>query len=183
MNKLLLITIILALSNAGVLLTNGDFERELTMGWQQTHSSANYLIDRNTIYDPDPNYEVQVYQGTGAGYTMLYQTVEIPTTDLEFSVNAKLYAYDNHVSAWTGAAVVISYLDGSGALLGDTRICARSTQCPWTDTPTCHIIEAIDSLWHNYHFGINSELVNLPGVEPSNIKKIRVALFDSTYHC
>jgi hypothetical protein len=173
----------MAVSYARGLLTNGDFEQNLTIGWTEDHTSTNYLINRATNYDPDPNYEAQVYQGTGSGYAMLYQAVDIPSTDLAFTADVKLYAYDNHGSAWCGAALIIFYLNASGARLGDTRICARSPQCPWANSSTRHIIDATDSLWHNYAFNINDELSNLPGVNPSNVAKIQIALFDSTYHC
>lgn len=183
MKKCFIIIFMLGISSAGTFLTNGDFEQELNIGWEQITNGSNIIINRATNYDPDPDYEAYVYKGTGSGYAKLHQIVNIPTTDLEFSVYTKLYAYDNHTSAWCGAAVVIAYLDESGSLLGDTRICARSTQCPWSNTSTHHIIEATDSLWHNYAFSINDELTNLPGVNPSAIKKIDVALFDTSYHC
>ena len=183
MKHTVIILLSIALANAGVLLTNGDIELDLDTGWSQSSSGVNVTIDRATTYDPDPDYEAQVYKGTGSGYARLFQAVDIPTTDLEFSVYAKVYAYDNHTTAWCGAGVIISYLNENGSLLGDTRICMRSTQCPWSNSATRHIIEATDSMWHNYAFNIDAELTNLPGVNPANVKKIEVALFDSTYHC
>ncbi|MBA7487032.1 hypothetical protein ES707_22594 [subsurface metagenome] len=158
-------------------LTNGNFEEPLTTGWFQTTSGGNTAILRNTNYDPDPDYEAYVYKGSGDGFTKLHQTVDIPTTDLEFSVNAKLYASSTSSTCWAGAAVVISYLNDSDFLLGKTMLCARSYACPWIDTDTRHIIAVTDSLWHNYVFNVDNELVNLNGVNPSDIKKIQVALF------
>lgn len=179
----LILLLCIGIGNAGVLLTNGDFELDLDAGWSQTSSGANITISRASNYDPDPDYEAQVYKGSGSGYARLFQAVDIPTTDLEFSVTAKMYAYDNHSTAWCGAGVIISYLNENGSLLGDTRICMRSTQCPWTNTSTRHIISVPDSFWHNYAFNIDDELINLSGVNPANVKKIEIALFDSTYHC
>jgi hypothetical protein len=180
-----IITILLgaAIAHAGVLLTNGDMELDLGTGWSQASSGASVTINRATTYDPDPDYEAQVYKGSGSGYARLFQIVNIPTTDLEFSVSAKIYAYDNHSTAWCGAGVIISYLNENGSLLGDTRICMLSTQCPWSNSPTRHIIQTTDSMWHNYAFNIDNELADLSGVNPSLVKKIGVALFDSTYHC
>lgn len=172
-----------AVGNAAVLLTNGDFELDLDTGWSQATSGVNITISRATNYDPDPDYEAQVYKGSGSGYARLFQATDIVTTDLEFSVYAKVYAYDNHATAWCGAGVIISYLNENGSLLGDTRICMRSTQCPWTNTSTHHIIQVPDSFWHNYAFNIDDELTNLSGVSPVDVKTIEVALFDSTYHC
>jgi hypothetical protein len=173
----------LAFGSASMLITNGDFEQALSTGWQQQVTHAAATISRATNYDPDPDYEARVYQGSGSGYARLYQVVDIPLTNLEFSVNAKCYAYDNHSSAWTAAAVIISYYNESGTLLGDTRICATSTQCPWSNSSTRHIILVPDSSWHNYAFNIDHDLTYLPGVVPANVKKIGVSLFDTTYHC
>ncbi|MCK4574804.1 hypothetical protein KAU34_00180 [candidate division WOR-3 bacterium] len=165
------------------ILTNGDFEQPLTNGWDESVSASNYTINRATNYDPDPDYEARVYQGTGSGYARLYQIVDIPATNLDFSANAKLYAWDNSGSAWAGAGLVLSYFDYSVMLLGETYICARSTQCPWSNSSTTHIIEAADSAWHDYSFNIENELTNLSGVNPSDVKKIRVSLYTQIYHC
>jgi len=168
---------------AGPYLTNGDFEEHLSIGWMQAISGENTTIMRDTSYDPDPDYETYVYRGTGTGFTKLLQTVDIPTTDLEFSVNAKLYAWDNNQGGWSGAAVVISYLNELDSLLGETMICYRSYACPWTNTSTCHIIAATDSSWHDYAFNIDDELVNLNGVNQSDIQRIQVAMFIQSYDC
>lgn len=165
------------------LVTNGDFEQELTTGWLEYSGGITDSITRATTYDPDPDYEAFVYRASEGGYSKLYQIIDIPSTDLDFSVNAKLYAYDNHTTAWTGASVMISYLNNSGFVLGTTRICARSTQCPWNNSSTMHIIAAVDSFWHNYSFNIETELANLSAVNPTDVRKIEIALFDSTYHC
>lgn len=184
MKKLLVLTVIICSGLFGAnLLTNGAFEQPLSTGWLQATSGVNVTINRATTYDPDPDYEAYVYKGSGSGYARLYQVVDIPSTDIDFSVNAKLYAWDNHASAWTGACLLISYLNESNSLLGATRICARSQGCPWNNSSTHHLINAVDSLWHNYAFNIDDELTNLPGVTPSAIKKIQISLLDSTYHC
>lgn len=183
MKHIIIVLLSAVIANAGVLLINGDIELDLSTGWSQASSGASVTIDRSTAYDPDPDYEAQVYKGSGSGYARLYQAVDIPTTDLEFSVYAKIYAYDNHSTAWCGAGVIVSYLNANGGLLGDTRICMRSTQCPWSNSSIRHIIEATDSMWHNYSFNIDNELTNLPGINPAAVKKIEVALFDSAYHC
>ncbi len=166
------------------LVINGDFEQPFSTGWTESVSSANYTIDRATHYDPDPNYEAYVYQGTGNGYVSLHQTFLIPSTDIDFSVNAKVYAWDNDPSsAWAGATVLIEYLDVNAATLGETYICARSTNCPWSNGPTSHIIEAADSMWHSYSFNINDELAHLSAVNPADVKKITVSLYTQIYHC
>jgi len=170
---------ILALASftfASQFLTNGDFEEPLMNGWQQSMYGAGSSINRGTDYDGDPDYEAFVYKGTGDGYARLYQIVDVPTTDLEFSVNAKLYAYSTSASCWAGAAVVISYLNESDSLLGETMICYRSYACPWANTSTRHIIAVTDSLWNNYALNIDDELLNLSGVDTADIARIQVSL-------
>lgn len=159
------------------LVTNGDFEQPLAVGWQQNTSGTNCVIDRQTSYDPDPDYEVQVYKGTGTGYARLYQAVTVATTDLDFSADLKLIATTTSSTCWAGAALVIGYLNAAGSLLGETMICRRTPACPWTNSPTRHLIDATDTLWHNYAFNINAELANLPGVDPAGIAEIEIALY------
>lgn len=161
---------------ASQFLINGDFEEPLTIGWLQSLYGSMGSINRDPGYDPDPDYEACVYKGTGDGFAKLYQTVGVPTTDLEFSANAKMYAESDWATCWAGAAVVISYLNESDSLLGETMICYRSLACPWTNNDRRHIIAATDSLWHNYAFNIDDELVNLSGVNAANITRIEVSL-------
>jgi hypothetical protein len=183
MKHILCILCVAGFSSAGMLLTNGDFEQVLTAGWQQANSGSYVYIDRSVSYDPDADYEARAEKGDGSGYAKLFQTVAIPTTDLEFSCNAKMWAYDNHSTAWCGAAVRIFYVNASNTILGETMICMRSTQNPWNSTSTRHVIPVTDSLWYTYAFNIDDELANLPGVNPSQIARIQVALYDTCYDC
>lgn len=166
-------------------LTNAAFEQDLSAGWTSYMASTTYdTIVRGTAYDPDGDYEVMT--ASHFGYlTKLYQTVDIPTVnDISFAIKAKLIGTDNNADAlcWGGAAVIVAYLNSSGAVLGQTRICQFSAPCPWTSTPTMHLITVADTLWHNYSFTLAAELANLPGVTPSQVKKVQVCLFDTTAH-
>jgi hypothetical protein len=166
------------------LVLNGDFEQPLATGWDEIIGAASYSISRSTHYDPDPDYEAQVSQGTGSGYVRLFQIFTVPSTDLDFAANLKLYAWDNSSGPWAGAALIVSYHDDFENLLGETYICAYSADCPWTNTSTRHLIVASDSSWHPYSFNLASELfANLPGVNGADIKKIKISLYTQTYHC
>jgi len=183
MHKYLILFVLASICSASVLLTNGDFEQPLSNGWQLTEGGYYSVVGRATTYDPDPDYEACATDSFGS-YAKLWQTVDIPTTDLQFSVNAKLNAYDNNADTlcWAGAAIVISYLDANGALLGDTKICRFTAPCPWANSPTSHLIIASNTNWNPYSFNINSELSNLPGINPADIAKIEVALYAKTDH-
>ena len=157
---------IIGLAQAGVLLTNGDFEQPLDTGWEQSSSGGTYVvINRATNYDSDPDYEagVTIDSLAGGGIAQLWQEVFIPTTDLQFSANIKLYAWDNNADTLCcgGAALIINYLDESGSLLGDTKICRFTDPFPWSNTSTSHLIVAPNIEWNNYAFNINDELNSL----------------------
>ena len=178
----------MSLSNAAVLLTNGDFEQNLENGWSLRIVTPTYgdTVDIAAKYDSDPDNEVRVKKHH-ATLAKLYQSVNIPTTDLEFSVSAKLFAYEYPSTStyyWSAAAVVLSYLDNNSNLLGQTRINNKSQHCPWVNSNTVHLINVTDTAnWYTYSFNINNELNNLPGINRGNIKKIQVALLDTTNGC
>jgi hypothetical protein len=183
MKYTVILVMAISIASASVLMTNGDFEQALTTGWQQSTGGSYVYIDRSISYHPDGDYEARAEKGEGSGYAMLHQTMDIPTTDLEFSCDAKMWAYDNHATAWCGAAIRIFYLNAADTKLGETMIAMRSTQNPWNNTSTRHVIAVTDSQWHSYSFNIDDELTNLPGVTPSQIAKIQVALYDTCYDC
>jgi hypothetical protein len=185
MQKYISLLFVVAFGSASVLLTNGNFEQDLSIGWVTAQSGYGITINRGTTYEPDADYEVYaLVDSSGGGCAKVYQTVDIPTTDLSFSIKAKMHAYDNNADAlcWAGAAIVISYLDGTGNVLGDTRIYRMTDPCPWANSSTRHLISAVDTLWHTYSFNVNSELANLPGVNPASVKKVSVCVFDTTAH-
>jgi len=177
MHRYLTLLLLVAFGSSSVLMTNGDFEQDLSVGWSQIVSGSNTSIERSTTFDPDPDYEAYAYKGTGDGYAELYQMTYIPTTDLDFSASLKLYASSNSTTCWAAGAFVISYLNDTGDLLGESIIYFASSACTWTNTPTRHLIPAADSNWHNYSFNINSELSNLSGVNPTNIACIELSLY------
>jgi hypothetical protein len=187
MKKYMMMFLIFNVASAAVLLTNGDFEQDLVAGWTQTIQGENYYdtLDRSVDFYPDPDYEVRVKK-YDAAYAKLFQTVNIATTDLEFHASALLYAYEYNpaTSYWAAAAVVLSYLDNENEVLGETRICHLSPHCPWVGSDNLHLIEIADPYnWYEYSFNINDELTNLPGVDPADIAKISVALYDTTDGC
>ncbi len=184
MYKCVIFALIFSFAFAGNMMINSAFEQDLSVGWLQ--STVGGTITRATNYDPDPDYEAQAYKGAGNGNARLYQTVafDCPVSDLNFSIDAKIWAYDNNADTlcWAAAAVIVTYKNSTGARLGDTRICMKTTPCPWASTSTSHLISVFDSLWHQYNFNIATELGNLPGVNPSNVRQIEIALYDTTAH-
>lgn len=177
MYRYLTLLFLAVLGSASVLITNGDFEQDLSVGWTETINGSNTSILRQTNYDPDPDYEAYVYKGTGDGYAKLAQTAHVPTTDLQFSVSVKLMASSNSTTCWAGAAFVLTYMDNSGEILGTTMICRMSSASTWTNSPTRHLIVAADTNWNDYAFNINAEMDNLPGINPVDVARIEVSLY------
>jgi len=180
MINIIALLLILSFGSDAQFISNGDFEEQLSSGWTESTQGTNVTITRATNFDPDPDYEVKI-EASGSAYGQLYQVVDIVTTDLEFEVDAKLYSWTT--GSWAGAAVCIYYLDGNDATLGVTRIYSKTPDCPWANSTVEHLIEAVDTLWHNYSFNINTELTNLTGINPLDIKKLKITLLDSTYNC
>ncbi|HDQ99727.1 MAG TPA: hypothetical protein ENN51_05540 [candidate division WOR-3 bacterium] len=62
-------------------------------------------------------------------------------------------------------------------MLGETRIFSATEGHPWRGSDVLHLIGAPDSLnWHDYRFHVGDELANLPGVNPDDVRAIRVVL-------
>ncbi len=184
MRHLLVVTLLCSIASGTTYVTNGNFEEILTVGWTEEHTATTYAIDRNTNYDPDPDYEVYIYESNSSGDAQIYQLFDIPTIDIDLSLNAKLYATATTGTAgWTAAAIIVSYIDEFDSIMGETRICQRAGSCPWMNSSTVHLITAPDSNWHTYSFKIAEELENLPGVNAAHVKRLKVALIDTAFNC
>ncbi len=187
MKYILILTCTICAAWSAVLLTNGDFEQDLDTGWHQSWHGQGIAdtIMRDPSFYPDPDYEVKVKK-YDAAYARLYQTVNIATTDLEFSASAFIHAREFPPDSfqWASASIVLGYLDAQSGILGQSRIIHNTEDCPYVNTPTFHMVDVIDTLnWHTYSFNIDDELLNLPGVNPVDIAKIKVSLYDTTNGC
>jgi len=185
--------IIILVSTVGICLAanwinNGNFEQPLNIGWttQVGTPTTSDIIDRQVNYEPDPDYEVQVKK-YDATHAKLSQVVNVTTINsLQFTFKANMYAfeYNTATSYWSAAAVCLRYLDQNNNLLGETRITHKSPHCPWTNSSTLNIIDVTSpNTWVTYNFDINQVLINLPGVNPQNIRKIQIAILDTTDGC
>lgn len=166
------------------LLVNGNFEDPARSTWQWDtfgvfNDTGNCHLWQSYVFDPDLDREVCIHKILHQ-WAMLSQTVEVPGTDLNFSVSAMLFAKTERPDTgyYACANVVLSYLDENDSLLGETRIYVHTDSCDWANTPAFHLISAPDSTrWHNYAFNLDDELNNLSGVNRGQIRKVRVALW------
>uniref|UniRef100_A0A7V3PT94 DNRLRE domain-containing protein n=1 Tax=candidate division WOR-3 bacterium TaxID=2052148 RepID=A0A7V3PT94_UNCW3 len=178
--SLVLITVLLGFSQE--LLLNGNFEQELSIGWTQTDSgSGTHQVQRGTEYQPDPDFEAWVYQYDNPGWTRLSQLVPVPGVALQLSFWAKLIGYGGTTTCWPAACVQVCYYDRDTNLLGETRY-YHTTYADWQPSPTLSLYRVNDTTWLYHQLDIAAELTqNLPGVNPSEIAFIEVALWSYTY--
>lgn len=183
--KLKLVLALLFVLGAGVsqeLLTNGDFEQDLTVGWTYTDSGVGtHEALRDTGFQPDPDYEGYTYQYDNPGWARLSQAVDVPGAMEQLSFSASFEEVGGTSSCWPAACVSVCYLDASSTLLGETRY-YYSTYANWVASPTLSLIRVTDPAWNQYRLGIAEELeTNLPGVNPAVVARIEVALLSYTY--
>jgi hypothetical protein len=182
-NCLILLSIVfLSFAFSQELLINGDFEQELTVGWNQlVNGSGTHTINRDVSYHPDPDYEAMAYQYDNPGWTRLSQTVDVPGPMLELNFTACFAESGGTSSCWPAACFSICYLDANDVVLGETRY-YYSTYATWTPTATLNLIHTYDPNWTQYTLDIVDELSqNLPGVNPGDVVKVEVALYAYTY--
>jgi len=179
MRKLVLIPALLLASLAfgQEMLTNGDFEQDLTVGWTHLDSgSGTHEVARDAGYEPDPDYEAYIYQYDNPGSTILVQTVEVPWTLVKLSFRASFEEAGGSSSCWPAACVNVVYYNATDAILGETRY-YYSTYANWTASPTLSLYRISDPAWASYELDIDQELAtNLTGVDPGQVTKIGVAL-------
>jgi hypothetical protein len=175
---------------AAELLTNGAFETPLANGWLQELAGDQinpgfYTFDRGN-YDADSDTEGYARKYLH-GSAFLCQMVPAPNLDIRFSVDARLFpqCQKNNFDYYSASAIALQYLDNNDIVLGTTRIYRGTMYCNWQNTPTLHLILAPDTVnWHRYSFDIRTELANLSGVNPAQVKRIKAGLYaHSTYGC
>ena len=163
------------------LVENGAYEQPLSVGWEENIVGSSMYIQRLTTLDLDPDFEVRAYTNNGSGSASLSQKLCLPSLDTVFSANLRSSATDGN-GAWCAAGMMISYLDAFSAPLGRTFLGARGAACPWENDDTFHIIR-VGGTWETLNFVIVDELVDLPGVDPSQVAQLEVSLLVTASNC
>ena len=176
---LLLLPLILGFAGAQNLLENGDFEQDLTVGWQWTYGGyGSHLNDRQVWRHPDPDYEAWVQQYDGEGWSKLYQIVDVTDVELDFSFIGKFEIGGSSSTCWPVGSVCIEYYNASQGLLGETRFYCHDAYCNWTPSSTLDLVPVSPSNWEPWNLNIQEELTyNLPGVNSEDVAKIGVAMY------
>jgi hypothetical protein len=175
----LLLPLLLAFGLSQNLLTNGDFEQELTTGWTQNVYGV-VTIDRGTDYQPDPDFEAKdsLY---AYGWGKLSQIVDAPGIQLALSFWARFEIGAGSSTCWPVACVTVGYYDAANVLLGETRFYYHNSYCTWVPSSTLSLIEVTNPDWTQYNLDIAQELTqHLPGIAPGQVSRVEIALYDTT---
>ena len=159
------------------LVQNGDFESELDYWTEEVNNNqGSHSITRSTSYRPGPDYSVRVYKYMRY-FARLYQVVDIPSTDVRFSGQARLIASKGTANGYYAyAALILDYRNSAGGSLGRTMILKKVGSYFPENTPTQHIVNVTSNEWEDYSFSIADELDNLTGVDPNEVAAISVIL-------
>jgi hypothetical protein len=178
---LCLIPLILALVSGQELLINGDFEQELTVGWDTTsEGSGTHEYTRDASYHPDPDFEACAYQYDNPGSAKIGQTVAVSAPMLELSFWAKFEEGGGSSTCWPAACFYLAYLDAGGAKLGETRY-YYGTYVTWVSDDTLHLIQVANPDWTEYTLDVMLELTeNLPSINPADVAQVEVAIWAPT---
>ncbi|MBM3322969.1 hypothetical protein FJY69_05785 [candidate division WOR-3 bacterium] len=177
-----LCVLFISLTAGRELVFNGDFELEPRFGWQldtwgMFSDTGNCRLRWRHDIDPDRDREVMLHKMLHQGMK-LSQKLGVATLDLGYSISCRLSSKTERESLFAAACAGLEYLDSRDSAIGETRIYSATRGCPWTSTPTLHLVRAPDSLrWHDYRFNVAEEVSShLPGVVPDSVRAVRVYL-------
>ena len=173
--------VLLAVPASANLLTNGDFEQPFSVGWHQDTIDDGGVVTferTDTLGQPTPGYAARIYKYWSL-YASLNQTVDVPSADLELSLDGRLTIGGISATCWPVAAFVVSYLNDAGRELGSTMLIARDQYCEWNESDTLNFIDVTSpGDWVDYDLDIAQEIAdNLPGVNADDVRKVRVELY------
>lgn len=163
----------------GAELVNGGFEQPLDTGWRQEAGGevgSSTVERRRDLGQPDTGCAVRIAQ-TGAGYARLFQTVSVENDRYDIDFTARL-SVGGSASCGPVAAIVLSYRDNRGRVLGSTRWYRPAPGNEATGSDTSHLILLADSaIWARYAVNLHDELAaNLPGVGADDVRRLTIQL-------
>ncbi len=163
------------------LLVNGNFEQPFSVGWQDTVSDfgGEYRIERSdTLGQSIPGHAARVYKFL-AEFASLYQTVDVPGTNLNLEFDARFRIEGGSSTCWPVASLWVRYRNAFGTELGNTRFYLHSPYATWVRSDTVSLIEITENgVWRHYSLDIAEELAtNLRGVDPAQVRKVTIDLF------
>ena len=180
---LLLLPLAFALSAGQELLTNGDFEQDLSVGWTVDTAGYGYAtFNRATGYEPDPDYEAMDSLYTGAAMARLAAGRRRARPEPAPFVPCCVRARPGFLDLLAGRGRRRSATSTPAATASARpAIYYHDANCTWTPTSTFSLIEVTDPSWNDYELNVADELgEHLPGVNPGDVSQVEVALLDTT---
>jgi hypothetical protein len=138
-------------------------------------------LEMVTNGDFEEDFEAQL-RITDEGEVGLVQRFPVPDLDMAVTAGLKIAA-DAGGGAWSAGGLMISYRDRDWSILGSTAIIFATGECPWTESPTFRMIPAGFDTWETFSFELADELAHLPGVDPSAIEWLEVAVMIEAENC
>jgi hypothetical protein len=176
---LMLLTGLAAPLAAQELLTNGDFEQALDVGWKDTvyTLAGTYLFERSDTLGATGN-AARVNKGL-ASFAALTQQVNVPNHRLLLSFDGRFRIGGGSSTCWPVAALIVRYQNGSGIELGNTKFVLHNEFCTWANSDTAHLVEiTAPEEWHFHQLDLARELSDfLPGVNPADVAQVRIEIF------
>lgn len=184
MKKLTMLLALFVLAGIGLgdqLLTNGDFEQPIDVGWTDTvvgSTGSSLFTWSDTLGQPTPGFAACVYK-TLASYAALGQTVAIPNANVVFEFDGRLRIGGGSSTCWPTAAFLINYQKSDGTSLGNTRIYLHDQYNTWVSSDTQSLIEiTTPDVWAHYRLNVADEISGrLPGVNAADVAQVRLELF------
>lgn len=163
------------------LIVNGDFEQTLDVGWTDSvvGTSGSFFFERtDTLGQPSSGFAGRAYKYL-ASYASLSQTVDVPDVNLNFSLYGRLRIGGGSSTCWPVAAIILRYLNSSGAELGNTKMYIHTEYSTWANSDTAHLIEInTPETWETYGLDVAQEIASfLPGVNSSEVGKVTIELY------
>ena len=161
----------------GNLITNGDFEDELTDGWE-VHNENPVLSYVSRQFDPDRGSQILRMGRTIADQTDVWisQTVDLVAhaDEYTFSVDAALAGYYQFIMGWGSAQIVLQFHDANGATVGSVSILSNPYYLgPGNGTHARYYVT--DTAWHSYSIPF-AELFwgTLTAVDPDDVTAVTI---------
>lgn len=154
-------------------LLNGDFEEELSIGWQI--SSKDYAgsseINRDKI---EKNHFAHLQKDWG-GYAELSQILKLDNLNQNLSFRLNLNATSNREGYSATSAFILGFLDKNNKITSEIRIAYSTSQL--TNSSILYNYPTKPAEWKVYTLNLKDELdKHFSKIDVSKIKKLKITL-------
>ncbi len=154
-------------------IVNGTFSSALTNGWQK--EARDFVGHHNVAVLKDGGVRVAKEM---CGRVRLFQEVKLADLNQEFKTRARFTARVTKPGYYAYSAVVLEFLDRTGAVLGETRFVHLAGSSPLKSSDRLHLVPVSKAgTWQDLSLHIGDELkTHLAAVSRSKVRRLRIAL-------